>query len=286
MGAAWEAHAVFCWFALLYSSCVYAFGLDERCIWRGRGIPHTEQPSVVSIESTCHQGELHWTNPFGGLRVTFNPRMKVLSDFKLCFTARHPGVMIYREDFKGLTLVSGDSEIVTKRAICIKSKSGQIPVLYLETQQNQTLTQVNYTVFVNGRKRPRHPRTKECRPCKSSALLRSLCESDFAVRGYIHPMFPVENGQSEQANIAATEIIRQKIQVFNKNETAGIYAASVKIPSGCHWEEMKEYLFILTGDLESGKGPVLKCHVKETIWLKLKKESILHLCSKPDNVNF
>ena len=124
------------------------------------GIPHTEQPSVVSIESTCHQGELYWTNPFGGLRVTFNPHMKVLSDFKLCFTARHPGVMIYREDFKGLTLVSGDSEIVTKRAICIKSKSGQIPVLYLETQQNQTLTQVNYTVFVNGRKRPRHPRTK------------------------------------------------------------------------------------------------------------------------------
>lgn len=124
------------------------------------GVPHTEQPSVASIESTCHQGELHWTNPYGGLRITFNPRMNVYADFKLCFTARHPGVMIYKEDFKGLTLLSSDSETTTKRAICIKNKSGQIPVLYLETQQNQTLTQVNYTVLVNGRKRPRHLRIR------------------------------------------------------------------------------------------------------------------------------
>ena len=68
--------------------------------------------------------------------------------------------MIYKEDFKGLTLLSSDSETMTKRPICIKNKSGQIPVIYLETQQNQTLTQVNYTVLVNGRERPRHLRIR------------------------------------------------------------------------------------------------------------------------------
>lgn len=126
---------------------------------RFSGVSH-DRPSVVSIETVCHQGQLQWTDPFGGLRVTFNPRMKVHSDFKLCFTARHPGVRIYREGLESLTLLSEDGENVTKTAICLKSKGEQLPVLYLETQENQTLTQVNYTVFVNGRKRPRHGRTK------------------------------------------------------------------------------------------------------------------------------
>lgn len=126
---------------------------------RFSGVSH-DRPSVVSIETVCHQGQLQWTDPFGGLRVTFNPRMKVHSDFKLCFTARHPGVRIYREGMESLTLLSEDVENVTKTAVCIKSKGEQLPVLYLETQENQTLTQVNYTVLVNGRKRPRHGRTK------------------------------------------------------------------------------------------------------------------------------
>lgn len=60
----------------------------------------------------------------------------------------------------------------------------------------------------------------------------------------------------------------------------------MKIFSGCYWEEMKEYFFILIGDFESGKGLVFKCYVKEIIWLKLKKESILYFCSNLDNVNF
>lgn len=286
MEASKKVQAVLCCFALLYCPCICAIILDESCIWRGRGVPHTEQPSVASIESTCHQGELHWANPYGGLRITFNPRMKVYSDFKLCFTARHPGVMIYKEDFKGLTLLSSDSETMTKRPICIKNKSGQIPVIYLETQQNQTLTQVNYTVLVNGRERPRHLRIRECRPCRSSVLLKSLCESDFAVRGYVHPMFPVEKGKSEQANIIATEIIRQEKLIFTKNETSGIFTGSVKIPRGCHWKETENHLFILTGDLQSGRGPVLRCHVKEKIWLKIRRESILHLCRRSNKTIF
>lgn len=124
------------------------------------GPPHQSPPSVVSIETTCHQGELHWTDPFGGLRVTFNPRMKVHADFKLCFTARHPGVRIYKEDVKSLTLLSDAGENVTKDNVCIESKAKQLPVVYLETQENQTLTQLNYTVLINGRKRPRNGRTK------------------------------------------------------------------------------------------------------------------------------
>ena len=128
-------------------------------LFRFSGVSH-DRPSVVSIETVCHQGQLQWTDPFGGLRVTFNPRMKVHLDFKLCFTARHPGVRIYREGLESLTLLSEDGENVTKTAICLKSKREQLPVLYLETQENQTLTQVNYTVLVNGRKRPRHGRTK------------------------------------------------------------------------------------------------------------------------------
>lgn len=126
------------------------------------------------METTCHQGQLYWTDPFGGLRVTFNPRMRVHFDFKLCFTARHPGVRIYRELLESLTLLSEGSENVTKKAVCIKSKGEQLPVLYLETEENQTMTQVNYTVFVNGRKRPRHERIKGKKFVYHMAVLYNL----------------------------------------------------------------------------------------------------------------
>lgn len=123
------------------------------------GLPHQDKPSVVSIETKCHLGALHWAEPFGGLRVTFNPR-DVHADYKLCFTARHPGVRIYQEHLRNLTLLTGANENVTRKAVCVKSTAGQRPVLYLETQENQTVTQLNYTVLVNGRKRPRHERRK------------------------------------------------------------------------------------------------------------------------------
>lgn len=123
------------------------------------GLPHQDKPSVVSIETKCHLGELHWAEPFGGLRVTFNPR-DVHTDYKLCFTARHPGVRIYQEHQQNLILLSGASENVSKQAVCVKSTAGERPVLYLETQEDQNMTQLNYTVLVNGRKRPRHERRK------------------------------------------------------------------------------------------------------------------------------
>jgi len=56
--------------------------------------------------------------------------------------------------------LSEAGENVTRRAVCIKSEGERMPVVYLETQENQTLTQLNYTVLVNGRKRPRHGRPK------------------------------------------------------------------------------------------------------------------------------
>ena len=34
----------------------------------------------------------------------------------------------------------------------------------------------------------------------------------------------------------------------------------------------------MTGSLEDEKGPVLQCHIKEEIWVKLKTETILDLC--------
>lgn len=281
MGAMKEAELMLRWFVLLTGYFyVCSTGLEEGCIWRGSGVPHSDRPSVVSMETTCHQGQLYWTDPFGGLRVTFNPRMRVHFDFKLCFTARHPGVRIYREQLESLTLLSEGSENVTKKAVCIKSKGEQLPVLYLETEENQTMTQVNYTVFVNGRKRPRHERIKECKPCRYSTLLKSLCKSEFAVRGYIHPMFPVGNGQNEQATIVATEVIRQENNIFVKrSETDDEFTASVKVPNGCHWKQMEKHLFLLTGELEAGKGPVLRCHIKEEIWVKLRKQNILDMCS-------
>jgi len=123
------------------------------------GLPRQEKPSVVSIETKCHLGELHWAEPFGGLRVTFSPR-DVHADYKLCFTARHPGVRIYQEHLQSLTLLTGATENVSRNAVCVKSKAGQSLVLYLETQEDQKMTQLNYTVLVNGRKRPRNERRK------------------------------------------------------------------------------------------------------------------------------
>lgn len=128
-------------------------------LYPSSGPPHQDKPSVVSIETKCHQGELHWAEPFGGLRVTFNPR-DVHADYKLCFTARHPGVRIYLEDLQNLTLLTKVNENVTRKAVCIKSTAARRPVLYLETEQNQTMTQLNYTVLVNGRKRPRNVKRK------------------------------------------------------------------------------------------------------------------------------
>jgi len=267
-------------FAVLFRNAfVCSTTVEEGCIWRGSGPPHQDKPSVVSIETKCHVGELHWAEPFGGLRVTFNPR-DVHTDYKLCFTARHPGVRIYQEHQQNLILLTGASENVSKQAVCVKSTAEERPVLYLETQEDQKMTQLNYTVLVNGRKRPRHERRKACRPCKYSVLLKSLCKGNFVVRGYIKTLFPVGDGQSEQANVIATEVIRQENYIFVKSsETDNKYTASIKVPGGCHWKETEDRLYLLTGNLESGRGPVLQCHIKETAWLKVLKEDILHLCS-------
>ncbi len=100
-----------------------------------------------------------------------------------------------------------------------------------------------------------------------------------AVRGYIKTLFPVGNGESEQANVIATEVIRQKDNIFVKrSETDDEYTASIRVPGGCHWKQTESRLFLLTGNLESGKGPALQCHIKEEAWINLSKDSILHLC--------
>lgn len=271
--------ALLFWTILFHHAFVCSTSLAEDCIWRGSGLPRQEKPSVVSIETKCHLGELHWAEPFGGLRVTFNPR-DVNADYKLCFTARHPGVRIYQEHLQNLALLTGAAENVTRNAVCVKSTAGQGLVLYLETQEDQKMTQLNYTVLVNGRKRPRNDRRKACRPCKYSVLLKSLCKGNFVVRGYIKTLFPIGDGQSEQANVIATEVIRQENYIFVKSsQTTNEYTASISVPGGCHWKETEDRLYLLTGNLKSGRGPVLQCHIKETAWLKVLKEDILHLCS-------
>lgn len=250
--------------------------LEEDCIWRGSGVPRQERPSVVSIETKCHQGELHWSDPFGGLRVTFNPR-DVHADYKLCFTARHPGVRIYIEWGQNLTLLRGTEENETRSAVCVKSSAAQRPVLYLETQEDQIMTQLNYTVLVNGRKRPIHKRRKECKPCHYRELLRSFCEANFVVRGYIRRLIPVGNGLTEQADFEATEIIRQEHEIFVKRD-ANKFAGSINVPGGCHWRETKNQLLLLTGNLKGGKGPALQCYIQEEAWVNIPKEDILHFC--------
>lgn len=59
-----------------------------------------------------------------------------------------------------LTLLRGTEENVTSSAVCVKSSAARRPVLYLETQEDQTITKLNYTVLVNGRKRPIHGRRR------------------------------------------------------------------------------------------------------------------------------
>lgn len=119
----------------------------------------------------------------------------------------------------------------------------------------------------------------------AEAYVACLCWLDthfsvLVVRGYIKTLFPVGDGQSEQANVIATEVIRQENYIFVKSsETDNKYTASIKVPGGCHWKETEDRLYLLTGNLESGRGPVLQCHIKETAWLKVLKEDILHLCS-------
>ena len=143
------------------------------------GLPRQEKPSVVSIETKCHLGELHWAEPFGGLRVTFNPR-DVNADYKLCFTARHPGVRIYQEHLQNLALLTGAAENETRNAVCVKSTAGQGLVLYLETQEDQKMTQLNYTVLVNGRKRPRNDRRKGERN-EVKCMMKVITVSSFAL---------------------------------------------------------------------------------------------------------
>lgn len=116
---------------------------------------------------------------------------------------------------------------------------------------------------------------------RSSSLIKCLIPPVYliVVRGYIHPLFPVGNGQKEPANIIATKLIRQEKNIFVKSkETGDKFRALVEVPAGCHWKQMEKIVFLLTGNLESGKGPVLQCHIKEEIWVKLKKETILNLC--------
>lgn len=139
------------------------------------------------------------------------------------------------------------------------------------------MTQLNYTVLVNGRKRPIHKRRKECKPCNYKELLSSLCKANFVVRGYIRNLIPVGNGRTQQADFEATEIIRQENEIFVKRDSDEFYG-SVNVPGGCHWRETEDQLLLLTGNLESGKGPALQCYIQEEDWVNIPKENILHFC--------
>ena len=65
---------------------------------------------------------------------------------------------------------------------------------------------------------------------------------------------------------------------MKRSKTDDKFTGSIKVPGGCHWKEMEDRLFLLTGNLESGKGPVLQCYIKEEAWVNVPKENILHLC--------
>ena len=99
------------------------------------------------------------------------------------------------------------------------------------------------------------------------------------VRGYINTTFPLGSGKAAQASVIATSVIRQRNSIFVKRrDNDKEFFTSMKVPIGCNWNKSKRQLFLLTGTVESGRGPVLSCHVKEEIWLQLKKDMILHFC--------
>ena len=81
-----------------------------------------------------------------------------------------------------------------------------------------------------------------------------------------------------QAEVLAKELLRQTANIFvrEKGKKFASPIGSVQFPTSCKWNRNKMYLF--TGSIVSGRGPVLVCHVKETIWMKLQKQHISHLC--------
>ena len=81
-----------------------------------------------------------------------------------------------------------------------------------------------------------------------------------------------------QAEVLAKELLRQTANIFvrEKGKKFASPIGSVQFPTSCKWNRNKMYLF--TGSIVSGRGPVLGCHVKETIWMKLQKQHISHLC--------
>ena len=113
----------------------------------------------MRTEITCNQGELQWTKPYGALRVTFHPHDVPQTGFRLCFSSQCPGVNIYNDGPKNLTLLKDSRENDIRKTICITT-TGEYAVLYLEAQENQRMAKLNYTVLVRGRKKPRHERRK------------------------------------------------------------------------------------------------------------------------------
>lgn len=94
-------------------------------------------------------------------------------------------------------------------------------------------------------------------------------------------MYGLDDGRTSQADVVVTDLIRQRHEIFVKrSDKDSRLFGSMKFPSGCHWKESESRVFLLTGNIESGRGPVLMCHTQEEEWVKLEKDSILDMCKE------
>lgn len=267
-----------CLFAI-WGCCVCSMGRADQCFWKESSSVTSAGPTVMKMKTECTRGKIQWVKPFGGLRATFYPKgiEKIRNkSFKVCFKATFTGVSIYSDEYTKLKLLKSANNKRIGETLCVSS-GGEPVVLYLEkSEANKDVITIAYTVRFQ-QKRIKQRLEKECKPCGSLTLLKSLCTSDFVVKGRIISTIQLD-GRTVQAEVLAKELLRQTANIFVR-EKGKMFASpigSVQFPSNCKWNRNKVHLF--TGNIVSGRGPVLGCHVKESIWMKLKKQHISHLC--------
>ena len=110
------------------------------------------------MKANCNEGQIQWTRPHGGLRITFSPR-NTRRSFQVCFIARFHGINIYKEGIRNLTLLkSAKSERVDDK-ICISSV-GKVAVLYMEATPGtpDETAKLHYTVYTMKHRKLHRPK--------------------------------------------------------------------------------------------------------------------------------
>ncbi|XP_028406610.1 meteorin-like protein [Dendronephthya gigantea] len=252
--------------------------IEGLCNWTVRAAERTMPASVSPVHFyACERGQLTWEEPYGGVQMTFKSAVPedTHGAYNVCISSLNTGFDIFTQNKDNFKLLRSYKTLNTSADICVSSQ-GKNVMIYMESGKNIHTKKAVFTyrtVFLGNGRGSRRP--KDCKICSRKELIKSFCNSDFAVHGNVKHMSTV-GGAKERGEVLVVvkKVLRQTANIFQSKGSSSEILGSVNFPLYCHWKKRSKHGYLFTGKLEPGWGPVVRCRIKFGLWRRLYHRKI------------